>query len=43
MGDDGKVVEREHNMQMSKTEVMRKSDTNRGLWFGDVVIKYTGE
>ena len=44
MKDEGKVGEREHNIQGSKARVLWKSsDTNRGIWFGNVVIKCTGE
>ena len=44
MGDDSKVVKGEYDIQRNKTRVTRNnSDTSRGLWFGDVVIKCTGE
>ena len=43
-GDDDEVVEREYDSQRSKTGVIWKgSDTNRGLWFGDLGIKCTRE
>ena len=44
LGDGGKVVEGEHDIQRSKTGVIWKgSDTSRGLWFGDVIIKRIGK
>ena len=39
MRDDGKVVERENDIQRSKTGVILKStDTSHGLWLRNVVI-----
>ena len=44
LGDTGKVVEGEYDMHRSKTRVIWKSsDSNRDLWFGELVVRCTGK